>query len=75
MKIRDLQKRIHQELGEPPFPQKLEAIAAIGTAAWSGFALKANLFQHPRLIRREYRMSRRDLILPQKALMTPDPSL
>ena len=73
-KIRGLQRRIHQELGGPTFPQKLEAIAAIGAAAWSVLALKTNLFQHPRLIRREHRISQRDLSLPRKALMTPDPS-
>ncbi|MFQ5873491.1 MAG: B12-binding domain-containing radical SAM protein [Dehalococcoidia bacterium] len=54
-KIRDLQKRVQQELGKPTLSQNLEAVGAIGTAAWSGLALKANLFQHPRLIRREHR--------------------
>ena len=53
-KIRALQKRVHRELGKPILLQKLEAVGAIGTAVWSGFAIKANLFQHPRLIRREY---------------------
>ncbi len=74
-KIRDLQKRVHQEFGKPALAQNLEAIGAIGTAAWSGLALKMNLFQHPRLIRREHRMPGRDLITPRKALMTPGPSL
>ena len=74
-KIRDLQKRVHQELGKPTFSQKFEAIGAIGTAAWSALALRANLLQHPRLIRREHRMPRRDLIPPPKALIKPAPSL
>ena len=74
-KIRDLQKRVHQELGKPALAQNLEAIGAIGMAVWSGLALKMNLFQHPRLIRREHRMPGRDLITPRNALITPDPSL
>ena len=50
-KIRDLQKRVHRELGKPAPAQNLEAIGAIGMAVWSGLALKMNLFQHPRLVR------------------------
>jgi len=74
-KIRDLQERIHRELGKPALAQELEAIGAIGAAVWSGLALKMNLFQHPGLIRREHRMPAMDLITPGSALMTPDPSL
>ena len=54
-RIGALQQRVHRELGNPVLLQKVEAIGAIGTAAWSGFAIKANLFQHPRLMRTEYR--------------------
>ena len=74
-KIRDLQKRVHQELGKPALAQNLEAIGAIGMAVWSGLALKMNLFQHPRLVRQDHRMPGRDPITPRNALMTPDPSL
>jgi len=74
-KIRDLQKRVHQELGKPALAQNLEAIGAIGMAVWSGLALKMNLFQHPRLVRKDHRMPGRDPITPRNALMTPDPSL
>ncbi len=74
-KIRDLQKRVHQELGKPAPAQNLEAIGAIGMAVWSGLALKMNLFQHPRLVRKDHRMPGRDPITPRNALMTPDPSL
>jgi hypothetical protein len=56
-RIGALQQRVHRELGKPVLLQKLEAIGAIGTAVWSGLAIKANLFQHPRLIRREYQGS------------------
>jgi hypothetical protein len=54
-RIGALQQRVHRELGKPVLLQKVEAIGAIGTAAWSGLAIKANLFQHPRLMRTEYR--------------------
>ena len=74
-KIRDLQKRVHRELGKPAPAQNLEAIGAIGMAVWSGLALKMNLFQHPRLIRKDHRMPGRDPITPRNALITPDPSL
>ncbi|MEK6613579.1 MAG: hypothetical protein AABZ66_01705, partial [Candidatus Binatota bacterium] len=74
-KIRDLQKRVHRELGKPAPAQNLEAIGAIGMAVWSGLALKMNLFQHPRLVRKDHRMPGRDPITPRNALMTPDPSL
>jgi len=74
-KIRDLQKRVHRELGKPALAQNLEAIGAIGTSVWSGLALKMNLFQHPRLVRKDHRMPGRDPITPRNALVTPDPSL
>jgi len=54
-RIGALQQRVHRELGNPVLLQKLEAIGAIGAAVWSGLAIKANLFQHPRLMRTEYR--------------------
>jgi len=54
-RIGTLQRRVHRELGNPVLLQKLEAIGAIGAAVWSGLAIKANLFQHPRLMRTEYR--------------------
>ncbi len=75
IKIRELERRVHRELGEPILQQKIEAIAAVGAAGWSGLALKANLFQHPRLVRKEHRMPVRDLVLTRKALTTPDSSL
>lgn len=53
-RIGALQQRVHREFGSPVLLQKLEAIGAIGTAVWSGLAIKANLFQHPRLMRTEY---------------------
>ena len=54
--IGDLERRIHHELGRPTFIQKIKSVMAVGAALWTGFTLKLNLFQHPKLIRTSYRM-------------------
>jgi radical SAM superfamily enzyme YgiQ (UPF0313 family) len=54
--IGDLEKRIHAELGQPVFRERLRSVVAIGAALWTGLTLKLNLFQHPKLIRTSYRM-------------------
>jgi radical SAM superfamily enzyme YgiQ (UPF0313 family) len=50
-----LQRRIHEVLGKPTWTERALAAGAVPAAAWTALTLKLNLFQHPRLIRREYR--------------------
>jgi len=52
----DLQKRIHAELGPPALAERCRSLLALGAALWTGLALKLNLFQHPKLMRTEYRL-------------------
>ena len=55
-RIKELRKRIHSELGAPTFAEHLVSWAAVGAALWTGFKLRFNLFQHPKLERHTYRM-------------------
>jgi radical SAM superfamily enzyme YgiQ (UPF0313 family) len=54
--IGDLEQRIHAELGQPAFAQKLKSVMAVGAALWTGLTLKLDLFQHPKLQRTTYRL-------------------
>jgi radical SAM superfamily enzyme YgiQ (UPF0313 family) len=54
--IADLQRRIHGTLGRPTWAERLQSIAALGLAAWTGLTLKLGIFQHPRLIRHTFRV-------------------
>jgi hypothetical protein len=54
--IGDLERTLHADLGAPTFGQRAKSILAIAAAAWTGITLKLNLFQHPKLIRTEYRV-------------------
>ncbi len=63
--IGDLERRLHQELGQPTFAQKLKSAMAVGAALWTGVTLKFDLFQHPKLQRTTYR-------LPEKSWSTFD---
>jgi hypothetical protein len=54
--IGNLERQIHEELGQPTLNQKFKSVMAVGAALWTGFTLKFNLFQHPKLIRTSYRM-------------------
>jgi hypothetical protein len=47
--------RCHEVLGKPTAAEKLLGLGAVGAAAFTAMTLKLNLFQHPKLIRREYR--------------------
>ncbi len=49
-----LEKQVREELGKPTLAERLRAIAAVGAAVWTGFTLKFNLFQQPRLTRTAY---------------------
>jgi len=54
--IRDLQKRIHAELGKPVLRERIKSIAAVGAAMWTSVTLKFDFLQHPKLKRTTYRM-------------------
>jgi radical SAM superfamily enzyme YgiQ (UPF0313 family) len=54
--IRELARRIHAELGQPTLSQRFKSILAVGAALWTGFTLKFDLFQHPKLQRTTYRL-------------------
>ncbi|MCC6739016.1 MAG: cobalamin-dependent protein [Planctomycetia bacterium] len=62
----DLQKRIHAVLGRPTLFEKIQSVAGVAAAAWTGLTLKLGLFQHPNLVRNEYRMG-----APSKAVSHP----
>jgi radical SAM superfamily enzyme YgiQ (UPF0313 family) len=54
--IRDLQQRIHAELGQPTLAQRCKSIVAVGAALWTGLTLRLDFLQHPRLQRTSYRL-------------------
>jgi haloalkane dehalogenase len=54
--IRDLQRRIHAELGSPTLAERCKSVLAVGAALWTGLTLKLDLFQHPKLVRTTYRL-------------------
>jgi radical SAM superfamily enzyme YgiQ (UPF0313 family) len=54
--IRDLQLRIHAELGCPTPAERFKSVLAVGAALWTWLTLKLNLFQHPKLVRTTYRL-------------------
>jgi len=55
-RITELKNRVYAELGAPTFKERFLAWAAVGAAIWTGFKLRFNLFQHPKLERHAYRM-------------------
>jgi hypothetical protein len=56
-RIAALEARVHEALGTPSSLERLQSVAALGLAAWTGLALRLGLFQHPPLVRHEFRMS------------------
>ena len=54
--IRDLQRRVHAELGRPTLAERFISVLAAGAALWTGVTLKLDLFQHPKLERTTYRL-------------------
>lgn len=54
--VRQLESQIHHVLGKPSFIEKMQSIAIVGLALYSGLKLKLGWFQHPRLIRHVFRM-------------------
>jgi haloalkane dehalogenase len=53
---RDLQQRIHAELGSPTLAERFRSVLAVGAALWTALTLKLDLFQHPKLVRTTHRL-------------------
>jgi len=54
--VRDLERRVHAELGRPTLSERLKSLVAVGAALWTGLTLRFDVFQHPRLERTAYRI-------------------
>ncbi|HSG09992.1 MAG TPA: cobalamin-dependent protein, partial [Longimicrobiales bacterium] len=54
--IGGLQQRIHSALGRPTWKERVQSVAAVGLALWTGLTLRLGLFQHPPLVRHTFRM-------------------
>ncbi|MCA8916477.1 MAG: radical SAM protein [Planctomycetes bacterium] len=54
--LKQLERRIHSILGKPTMKERALSAGAVPAALWTALTLKLNLFQHPKLIRREFRM-------------------
>jgi hypothetical protein len=52
--VADLAARSYAALGGPSPLDRVRSLFALGMAGWTGFTLKFNLFQHPRLRRVAY---------------------
>jgi hypothetical protein len=50
-----LEAEIRASLGPPPLRQRVLSWLAPAAAAWTGFTLRHDLLQHPKLVRRAYR--------------------
>jgi haloalkane dehalogenase len=53
-----LEAEIRSCLGPPPLRERVLSLLAPAAAAWTGFTLRHNLFQHPKLVRHAYRTTR-----------------
>ena len=54
--IGDLERDVRSELGLPTLVERIQSVAAVGAAMWTGITLRLNLFQHPKLTRTAYRL-------------------
>jgi haloalkane dehalogenase len=54
--IRELQYKVHAELGAPTMPERLISLIGLGAAAWTALKLRLGIFQHPHLGRVSFRM-------------------
>jgi hypothetical protein len=54
--IRELEYKVHAELGNPTLVEKFMSLSALGAAAWTALKLRLGIFQHPRLSRVSFRM-------------------
>lgn len=55
-RLAELERRVHAAIGAPTMSERLSSVAAVGLAAWTGITLRLGLFQHPKLIRRTFRL-------------------
>lgn len=55
-KIAALQRRVHEQLGRPTVGERVRGVLAVGMALWTALTLKLQWFQHPALVRHEYRV-------------------
>jgi len=53
---RELEYKVHAELGTPTMAERLMSLIALGAAAWTALKLRLDIFQHPRLGRVSFRM-------------------
>jgi radical SAM superfamily enzyme YgiQ (UPF0313 family) len=51
-----LQERVHAALGNPTWTERLQSVAAVALASWTGLTLRFGFFQHPPLVRHTFRM-------------------
>jgi radical SAM superfamily enzyme YgiQ (UPF0313 family) len=54
--IGNLERSIHAELGQPNLAQRLKSVLAVGAAIWTGFTLRFDFLQNPKLQRTTYRL-------------------
>jgi radical SAM superfamily enzyme YgiQ (UPF0313 family) len=56
LRIKELERKIRAELGEPTLVERLMSLSALGAAAWTALKLRLRIFQHPRLGRFTFRL-------------------
>ncbi len=54
--IADLEQRLHAEFGKPTLAERCKSVMGVGAALWTGLSLNFDMFQHPALTRKTYRM-------------------
>ena len=54
-RAKNLYQELTREFGRPRLPGHLKNAATIGMALWTEATLRMGLFQHPQLVRTEYR--------------------
>ncbi|MHC4172727.1 MAG: hypothetical protein ACYTBX_09780 [Planctomycetota bacterium] len=62
-RVRELEYKVHAELGTPTMAERLMSLSALGAAAWTALKLRLGIFQHPRLGRVSFRMPEEGLEL------------
>lgn len=54
--VHRLKKRVYAALGQPSLAERLLKYGAVAAALWTSFTLRFNLFQHPALSRKGWRL-------------------
>ncbi|MBI4396784.1 MAG: cobalamin B12-binding domain-containing protein [Elusimicrobia bacterium] len=73
--IRDLEHRVHAEIGRPTLKERAMSLAAFPAAFWTFFTLKAGLFQRPRVRRMVYGMPEADAAARGLEVCVEEPAL